>query len=59
MQKVAYDPERTLRSMCASMKMEGLCVSKQTQEDCRSILSGRKSPDELVNQYLRDYKKKK
>ena len=45
MQKVTSNSERTIRSVCASMKMEGFHVSKQTQEDCRAILSGQKSAD--------------
>jgi len=51
--------ERTIRSVCASMKMEGFHVSKQTQEDCRAVLSGQKSADDLVAQYLSNYSKKK
>ena len=59
MQKVTPNPDRTIRSVCASMKMEGFHVSKQTQEDCRAVLSGQKSADDLVAQYLRNYNKRK
>ena len=59
MQKAAPNPERTIRSVCASMKMEGFHVSKQTQEDCRAILSGQKAADDLVAQYLSNYSKRK
>ena len=59
MQKAAPDSERTIRSMCASMKMEGFHVPKQTQEECRAILSGQKSADDLVARYLNRYSKRK
>jgi len=59
MQKVTPNPDRTIRSVCASMKMEGFHVSKQTQEDCRAVLSGQKSADDLVAQYLSNYSKRK
>lgn len=59
MQKVTSNPDRTIRSVCASMKMEGFHVSKQTQEDCRAVLSGQKSADDLVAQYLSNYSKRK
>lgn len=59
MQKAIPNTERTIRSVCASMKIEGFQVSKQTQEDCRAILSGRKTADELVAIYLNQYGKKK
>ena len=59
MQKAAPNPDRTIRSVCASMKMEGFHVSKQTQEDCHAVLSGQKSADDLVAQYLSNYSKRK
>ena len=52
MQKVTPNPERTIRSGCASMIMEGFHVLKQTQEDCRAVLSDQKSVDDLIALYL-------
>lgn len=49
----------TLRSVCASMKMEGFQVSKQTQEDCRAVLLGEKSADEVVAKYIAAFSQKK
>lgn len=48
-----------LRSVCASMKMEGFQVSEQTQEDCRAMLRGEKSADEIVAQYVAAFGQKK
>lgn len=48
MQKVTPNPDHTIRSVCASIKMEGFRVSKRTKEDCRAVLSGQKSADDLV-----------
>jgi len=59
MQKATPNPDRTIRNLCASMKMEGFYMSKQTQEDCRAVLFGQKSADDLVAQYLSKYSKRK
>lgn len=51
--------DSTLRSVCASMKMEGFQVSQQTQEDCRAVLQGEKSADEVVAEYIAAFSQKK
>ena len=51
--------DNTLRSVCASMKMEGFHVSEQTQEDCRAMLRGEKSAEEIVAQYIATFSQKK
>lgn len=51
--------DNTLRSVCANMKMEGFQVSEQTQEDCRAMLRGEKSADEIVAQYIAAFSQKK
>ena len=38
--------------------MEGFHVSKQTQEDCRAVLRGEKTADEIVAQYVAAFSKK-
>lgn len=55
MTQTGSEAEKTLRSLCASMNMEGFRVSQQTQKDCRDVLSGKQSADKLVAAYIRQY----
>ena len=48
MPSLMNNADSTLRSVCASMEMEGFRVSKQTQEDCRAVLRGEKTADEIA-----------
>ena len=48
MPSLMNNADSTLRSVCASMEMEGFHVSKQTQEDCRAVLRGEKTADEIA-----------
>ncbi len=47
--------EQALRNAMASARMEGLTVSKQTEQDCRRYLEGKIDTDTLVREALKRY----
>lgn len=47
--------EQALRNAMASARMEGLTVSKQTEQDCRRYLDGKIDTDTLVKEALKRY----
>ena len=47
--------ERALRSAVASARIEGLDVSRQTEQDCRRYLEGKMDTDTLIREALRRY----
>lgn len=47
--------EQALRNAVASARMEGLTVSKQTEQDCRRYLEGKIDTDTLVREALKRY----
>lgn len=49
--------ERKLKFIEANMKFEGFCISDKSKEDCRKILKGEISGDEVVLSCLCRYKK--
>lgn len=49
--------EKKLQFIEANMKFEGFCVSDNTKDNCRKILKGEISGDDVVKACLCKYKK--
>lgn len=47
--------EHALRNAVASARIEGLKVSKQTEQDCRRYLEGKINTEMLIRETLRRY----
>ena len=58
MERTERQAQRIVSNVCASMRSEGLSVSKRTQSACFEIACGKKSASEVVRARLAEYKRK-
>lgn len=49
--------ERKLKFIEANMKFEGFCISEKSKEECKKILKGEVSGDEVVQSCINRYKR--